>query len=115
MSSFRRPLKITRKYGVPELKANGEFREQETYTLTGSASVQPMRANEMQALPEGRRGYRAVKVYSDTELWMANQMTGRQADTFTWLGVKFEVVASDQYMADVISHYTAYATEATDH
>ena len=115
MSSFRRPLKITRKYGVPELKANGEFREQDEYTLTVSASVPPLRSDEMHALPEGRRGCRAVKVYSDKELWMADQMTGRQADTFLWLGVKFEVVASDPYMADVISHFRAYATEVNDH
>ena len=35
--------------------------------------MQPLKATEMDALPEGRRGSHAVKVYSDTELYMADQ------------------------------------------
>lgn len=115
MSSFRRALKITRKHGEASINADGKFVPQEEYTVVVQASVQPMKSDEMRALPEGRRGCRAVKVYSDKELYMADQMTGRQADTFMWLGVKFEVVASDLYMADVISHYRAYATEVNTH
>lgn len=115
MSSFRRPLKVYRKVGVPELDEDGLFLEQDDKTITVMASVQPLKSNEMNALPEGRRGCRAVKVYSDVELYMPNQMNGRQSDRFYWLGVLFEVVASDPYQADVISHYRAYATEVTDH
>lgn len=113
-SSFRRPLTIVR-LGKPELMDNGMFTEPKESQLVVNASVQPLRPNEMQALPEGRRGCRCVKVYSDEMLWMPNQMTGRQADKFMWMGTWFEVVASDWYQNNVINHYRAYATEMVDH
>lgn len=113
-SSFRRPLTITR-LGKATLMENGRFSDPTETTLVINASVQPMKANEMQALPEGRRGCRAMKVYSDVQLNMANQMTGQQADRFMWFGTWFEVVASDFYQNNVINHYRAYATEMTDH
>ena len=116
MSSFRRPLTIIRYGGEPVLdQATGKFVQQPEFQFRVNASVQPLRSNEMQALPEGRRGARAVKVYSDTELYKADQKSGVQADKFYWLGVLFEVVASDAYQADVISHYRAYATEVQGH
>ena len=88
------------------------FTEPKESQLVVNASVQPLRPNEMQALPEGRR---CVKVYSDEMLWMPNQMTGQQADKFMWMGTWFEVVASDWYQNNVINHYRAYATEMVDH
>lgn len=112
-SSFRKPLTIVR-LDKPELLENGRFTEPKESQFVVNASVQPLRPTEMQALPEGRRGCRTVKVYSDEMLWMADQMTGQQADKFMWLGVWFEVVASDWYQSGVISHYRAYATEVTD-
>lgn len=113
-SSFRRPLEIYR-LGKAELMENGLFSEPSQTRFTIEASVQQLRPDEMQALPEGRRGCRTVKVYSDVQLHMPNQMTGQQADRFMWLGVWFEVVASDWYHNNVISHYRAYATEIAGH
>ena len=116
MSSFRRPLTIIRKSGKPVLdQATGKFIDQDEHHFKVNASVQPMKPNEMQALPEGRRGSRAVKVYSDVELYEADQKSGLQSDKFYWLGILFEVVASDAYQADVLSHYRAYATEVQSH
>ena len=67
----------------------------------------------MEALPEGRRGSRAVKVYSDTELLMVDQQSGQQPDQFEWLGRRYEVVGSDAFQSGVINHYRAYAVEVT--
>lgn len=104
MSSFRKPLTIYRYEGKPVLQGNGKFilPAQESFVI--KASVQPLKATEMDALPEGRRGSHAVKVYSDTELYMADQGTGIQADQFEWLGRKYEIIAADAYQCGVISH-----------
>lgn len=113
-SSFRKPLVIVR-LGKTELTEDGLFTVPKQSRFTVNASVQPLKPTEMQALPEGRRGCRAVKVYTDVPLYMANQRTGQQADKFKWLGLWMEVVASDWYQSDVINHYRAYATEVLDH
>lgn len=111
MSSFRKQLMITRCDGVPKLQSNGKYTSPNTISVTVNASVQPLKASEMDALPQSRRNCRAVKVYSDKELIIAHQKTGQQADRFVWLGVTYEVVASDAYQCDVIPHYRAYAVE----
>lgn len=115
MSSFRKKLKVFRVNGKPTLGADGIFRDAPVVELHVMASVQPLKATEMQALPEGRRGARAVKVYSDTELYMAEQMTGQQADRFVWLGRMYEVIGCDAYQCEVISHYKSLAVEVTTH
>lgn len=115
MSSFRRPVKILRCVGKPVLQSNGRFMPPEQQEITIMASVQPLKATEMDALPEGRRGCRAVKIYSNQELFMAEQKTGQQADRCYWLGRTYEVVGCDAFQSHVINHYRAYAVEVNDH
>lgn len=109
--SFRRKLTIYRYEGKPVLQDNGRYTMPEQIEVSVMASVQPLKATEMEALPEGRRGARAVKVYSSVELFMADQKSGQQADQFNWLGRRYEIVASDAYQCNVINHYRAYAVE----
>ena len=112
---FSKPLEIIRKDGKPFLNFDGIWEEPEETRFIIKASVQPLRSNEMRALPEGRRGCRAVKVYSKERLYMADQKEGLQADRFFWLGREFEVTASDPYQNDQINHWRAYAIEVQDH
>ena len=104
MSSFRKSLTIYRYAGKPILQDNGKFILPEQSSIVVKASVQPLKATEMEALPEGRRNAHAVKIYSDTELLMADQGSGVQADQFDWLGRRYEVVAADAYQCEVINH-----------
>lgn len=115
MSSFRKPLTIYRYAGKAVLQDNGKFVLPEQSVLVVDASVQPLKATEMEALPEGRRGSHAVKVYSDTELLMVDQGTGAQADQFDWLGKRYEIVAADAYQCGVINHWRMYAVEVRSH
>lgn len=113
LSSFRRPIKIWRYTEKPVLGDDGRYTIAEPTEITIKASVQPLKATEMESLPEGRRGSRAVKVYSDTELLMVDQQSGQQPDQFEWLGRRYEVVGSDAFQSGVINHYRAYAVEVT--
>lgn len=112
-SSFRRPIKIWRYAEKPVLGDDGRYTIADPTEMSIQASVQPLKATEMEALPEGRRGSRAVKVYSDTELLMVDQQSGQQPDRFEWLGRMYEVVGCDAYQSNVINHYRAYAVEVT--
>lgn len=112
-SSFRRPIKIWRYAEKPVLGDDGRYTIADPTEMSIQASVQPLKATEMEALPEGRRGSRAVKVYSDTELLMVDQQSGQQPDQFEWLGRRYEVVGSDAFQSGVINHYRAYAVEVT--
>lgn len=112
-SSFRRPIKIWRYAEKPVLGDDGRYTIADLTEMSIQASVQPLKATEMDALPEGRRGCRAVKVYSDTELLMVDQQSGQQSDRFEWLGRMYEVVGCDAYQSNVINHYRAYAVEVT--
>ena len=112
-SSFRRPIKIWRYAEKPVLGDDGRYTIADPTEMSIQASVQPLKATEMDALPEGRRGCRAVKVYSDTELLMVDQQSGQQPDQFEWLGRRYEVVGSDAFQSGAINHYRAYAVEVT--
>lgn len=115
MSSFRKALQVYRYGNKAVLGEDGRFALPEPEEITVMASVQPLKATEMEALPEGRRGARAVKVYTDIELFMPDQIIGQQADKFVWLGKTYEVVGCDAYQCGVINHYRSYAVEVTDH
>lgn len=115
MSSFRNSLTIHRYDGKPELQTNGRYKMPAQISLVVQASVQPLKATEMEVLPEGRRGCRAVKVYSSEELYMADQGNGIQADQFDWLGRRYEIVAVDAYQCGVINHWRMYAVEVNTH
>lgn len=114
MSSFRKKLEITRLEGQPRLE-NGLLIPPATSTLIIKASVQPLKATEMMALPEGRRNGKAVKLYTAVELMMPDQQSGQQADRFEWLGTTYEIVGCDGYQCGVINHYRSIAVEVNTH
>ena len=56
----------------------------ETQTLVIAASVQPIRNDERENLPEGKRMGRAVKIYTDALLRVDDNM----GDVLLWLGTE---------------------------
>lgn len=86
MSSFRKLITVLRYNGSPELLANGTYMYPTPQEFKVLASVQLLKANEMMLLPEGSRTARAVKVYTDKELYVDDQRTNTMADRFKWRG-----------------------------
>lgn len=109
MSSFRKVIPVTRT--APGSYVDGTWVEGDPGTLLIKMSVQPLRLDEMDALPEGRRSSRAVKIYSDAELYPAEQAASQNADIITWLGKTWEIVGCDPYQMGVIPHYKSLAVE----
>lgn len=114
ISGFRKLVTVLRYDGKPELMADGTYLYPDATELDVMASVQALRANEMNLLSEGSRQARAVKIYTDVELYTSDQHTNTRADRIKWHGRTFEIVASDIFQSDVINHYRAYALEVSE-
>lgn len=114
ISGFRKLVTVLRYDGKPELMADGTYRYPDATELEVMASVQALKANEMDVLPEGTRQARAVKIYTDVELYTSDQHTNTPADRIKWRGRTFEIVASDIFQNDVINHYRSYAVEVSE-
>lgn len=110
MSSFRKPFPVKR-ISPGHYDDAGDWVPGTETNLTLMMSIQPLRVDEMDALPEGRRNSRAVKIYSGDELLLAEQTTGQNADLVTWQGKQWEVMGCDPYQMGVISHYKSLAVE----
>ena len=109
MSSFRKTITVTRT--APGSYVNGMWVEGSVSSLSARMSIQPLRLEEMDALPEGRRSSKAVKIYSDALLLPADQEASQNADKVLWQGKTWEVVACDSYQMGLIPHYKALAVE----
>lgn len=70
-----------------------------------NASVQPIRNDERENLPEGKRMGRAVKIYTDALLRVDDNM----GDVLLWLGTEYRIIAQARFQMGVISHYRYYA------
>ena len=112
MSSFRKPIPVLRAgTGHYDDDLGTWVEDTPSQSISVMMSVQPLRLEEMDALPEGRRTSRAVKIYSGEELLPAEQDIEQNADIITWQGRQWEVLACDPYQMGVISHYKSLAVE----
>jgi len=75
--------------------ANGAWVEGASSTLSITACVQPMPAERMQTLPEGRRGTAGIIAFTDTALRTVGEDDHTSADRITWDGHTWEVVEVD--------------------
>jgi hypothetical protein len=116
MSSFRKPYTVIR--SAPGSYVDGYWVEGAETNIVITASVQPLKVNEIEALPEGKRSSSAVKIYTDTKLLPAKQATetatATSADMLQYSSSAWEIVACASYQSGVISHYKAYAVEVME-
>lgn len=80
-----------------------------------TASVQPAQGEDLQALPEGLRSRRTIKVYTTTELRTADQQAGTSPDQLVLSGLAgvddgtYEVQTVQPWYA-LLPHHKALAT-----
>lgn len=89
---------MTREYVVTRPSAGvtyekGRAVQAGTTTFTIEASIQPLKPNELQTLPEAQRTSETMKVYTDAELRPASQASKVGADQISYRGELWQVVA----------------------
>lgn len=83
--------------------------------IVENASVQPVTGYALQAVPEGYRDNRVVKVYTTTEVLIADEGTTLKGDL-----VEFEtgrwgrVIKVEPWNVGVQSHYLAFVVEVNE-
>ena len=105
--NFRGTVTGTRDDGTG-IYVEGEWVAGSTTVLSIEASIQPLRPDEMDQLPEGRRSGQAYKLYTDDLVRTAKQ-DQYNADKLTINGEECEVVAVKPYQSGIISHYKVFA------
>lgn len=105
----RTTLTITRK--TAGTYVNGRYVEGTTSTQEITANVQPgLKWNDIQYLPEGERGRKSLRVYTDFPLRTRQEgPDGHDADRFVWTdGHTYEVnVLCHSYEMGVLNHTKA--------
>lgn len=107
MSLGRRPIKVIRPSGS---YVAGRWEEGNPGAFTIEASVQPLSGKEMEALPEGRRGKAAFRLYTDFALRTVDDQGGRNPDRIIE-GVDgrkvFEVIQVFPWQNGIVDHHKA--------
>lgn len=98
---FRRSFKI-RRFGKEEIiDGYGHTSYEDTME---PLNVQPLSADEIQALPEGERRTKRLKAYGDYTFATADQSTGRRGDWLLYNGHWYECVSSLGWDHTILSH-----------
>ena len=99
-SSFRKQL--IRKTKAAGSVVNGIFVDGATTPTNIMASVQPLKAHEIEHLPEGRRDSQSYWLFTDTPL---NMITSANPDLIIIDGEDYEVFKCEPWQNNVLSHY----------
>lgn len=98
---FRRKFTI-RRFGEEEIvDGYGHTTYEDT---TAYLNVQPLSADELQALPEGERRTKRLKAYGDYTFTTADQSNGRRGDWLLYYGHWYECVSSLGWDHTILSH-----------
>lgn len=106
MSQFREPLTVKRK-NAATVYVKGKAQVGATSNVSITTSVQPLKADEMELLPEGRRDSEAFRLYTSTELFPADETTGKNADVVVYNGKDYEVLSCARWQNRVVPHFKA--------
>jgi hypothetical protein len=76
------------------------------------ASVQPLKANELQTLDEGRRTSTILKLISNSPLQVADVTDTVNSDIITINGIPYEAVQCNPWQNGIINHYSIFIDKA---
>ena len=81
-----------------------------TTPLEITASVQPLKPKEMEALSEGRRSAgQAYRLYTDDSL--RTTQNSEKADRLTIFGNEYEIFSEDEWKNNIINKFIKYVCE----
>lgn len=77
------------------------------------ATVEPLDGNEIMLMPEGERTKEMIRIYSQQELFTADEQRSRKADIVCYEGRLFEVHKVKRW-TQMIPHFASIAISKTD-
>lgn len=101
---------ITLRRPSPGSYVNGIWVPGSTTDSTITASIQPLKGEEMESLPEGRRDSEAYKMYTSTLIKTVQEAGSDQnADRVVFFGKEFEVHQVNEWQNNsnfaIVNHY----------
>lgn len=110
---FRTPIQIRRQ--LTGLYINGKWVEGDVSIINATAAVQPLKGQEVELLPEGRRDSESYKMYTSTQIFglqPAAQVKNPDQVIILkepFLGLVFEVIQIDTWQNNsnfnIVNHY----------
>jgi hypothetical protein len=101
-------IQVIRADGGGWSDATGRYeRGQERRLPAEAMSIQPLTADEIKLLPEGRRTAETLKVYLETKVRCADEKAGTAADRIEHAGKVYEVIAVEDWSRTDIPHFKA--------
>jgi hypothetical protein len=89
---------VTIRRGSAGSSSKGRYTPGATSDTTGVvASVQPIKGDELERLPEGIRTKRPAKLYTETELKQKDTAAGTPPDLIIWDGETWEVESVEKH------------------
>ena len=76
---------------------DGRWVEGALELLSAQVSAQPLRASEVNMLPEGRRNTETIKFYTETKFKTSDEKNGINSDIIIYDGKKFEVMMVENW------------------
>lgn len=109
---FNQPVKITR-VGKGSW-VNGIWQEGAPSAFVIQTSLQPASRNDMELLPEGRRGRQTFALYCQHGLRMTDDNAGTNADRAEIYGDMYTIQHVENWANGLIPHYKAIATREAE-
>lgn len=114
MALGRRALSCVRPGGAYDV--HGRWQESTGQPFTIEGSVQPLRARELNSLPEGRRASAAFRIYTDFRLRTVDDKALKNPDRITFRVPSYdttaplrtyEVISVEEWQNGIVPHYKA--------
>jgi len=108
IEEFQEAISVARV--APGSYVNGTWVDGSTSTLSLQAVVMPLDGTEILAMDLGEHATSVIKVYCETALQTANEVTHDRPDIITWQGDQYQVHSvAYRAQAPVLEHYDVLA------